>query len=684
MKNRFTNYGKEGKKHMRDVRIIIVDTGKLESIIIDGVEMEDISSIRDKPIQDWFRISDGRDGWEGLIGEIRKIIDDEEVGLNFEFQGPKERKAIFENCVRELGISIDVNGQSVAEIARWHMKEGKKFEHRGFFKQAYEEYLIAADYGNLKEAQYIVGDILYQCFQGKVTDIGIEGQDALARAIKYYEKLAQGQHYRAQLKLYEIFSERKNWKEAIYWLKAAAANEEQDNTDAVKRLAECYLYGQGIEQDRSEAFRLYNKVADKKDAEVCYILGDFCFYGWGTSPKIEDAVKWYEKAAEQRRGVFPGKAQKALADIFFKGQEVAKNIEKAAYWGEILSDNQESDQNAYGAYIVGECYADGYKAKGDKKNKEAQIEWYEKAANRGYVEAMVLLADDITYNIEGDPVKKEDVSYTINVTYEMTEQALTWYKKAADQGNVLAMIRLADYYDDIDGSEEQALEWYKKAGEKNSTWAMFKTAQYYEKGIGTKKDCEEALRWYVKAAKAGEEEAVFSAAELLASGYDMEEDANIFRRCLQLAEQGNPKAMAAAAKLYASGKGTEQNGQAAIEWYQKAADDKEHPDPEACFVIACLYAQQITEENGNKINKTNRNIAYLASVFAGVCPVTSWVTIPTAAVGVQIAAKVTKDQRYKKSLATDAGKTMMDYYRKAAQLGYEDAEKALKKWEKYL
>lgn len=685
MKDGFTNYGKERMRYVGDVRIVIVDTGKLESIRVDGVEMEDISPIQNKPIQDWFVISDGRDGWEGLIGEIRKMIDDEEAGLNFEFQGPKERKAIFEECIHERGISIDASGQPVTEIANEHMEEGKKYEHRGFFKQAYGEYLMAADYGKLKEAQYKVGDILYQCFQGKVTDIEMEGQAALARAIKYFEKSAQQQHYRAQLKLYEIFSKRKNWEEAIRWLQAAAENEEQDNTDAIKKLAERYLYGRGIKQNKNEAFRLYHKVTDKdkKDAESCYILGDCWFYGWGTSSKIENAVKWYEKAAEQKTGIFPGKAQKALVDIYFKGEKVKKNIEKAVYWGEILSDNQESDQNAYGACMVGNCYADGYKAKGKKKNEEAQIEWYEKAANRGHVEAMVLLADAITYN-EEDPVKNEDGSYTINVAYDMTEEAREWYKKAADQGNVLAMIRLADDYDDIEGSEERAFEWYKKAGESNDSWAMLKVAQYYEKGRGTKKDYEEAFRWYLNAEKAGEKEAVFSAAELLISRVETKEAENIFRRCCKMAEQGNSKAMTTVAELYENGKGTEKNENAAFEWYQKAADDEEHPNPKACYKIASLYDQAMTKSGNNKTGKITSNVLKVATTAAVLCPITNWITIPAAIAGTGITKIVSEDRKGKEILATDAGKTMMNYYRKAADLGYEDAEKALKKWVKYL
>ena len=55
-----------------DVRVVIIYSDELKSITVDGIEMEGISSIKNKPIKDWFAPSYGRDGWEGLIKEIKK------------------------------------------------------------------------------------------------------------------------------------------------------------------------------------------------------------------------------------------------------------------------------------------------------------------------------------------------------------------------------------------------------------------------------------------------------------------------------------------------------------------------------------------------------------------------------------------------------------------------------------
>ena len=99
-------------------RIVLVYTNKLESILIDGVEM-DISAIEDKPIgETWFEPSNSRDGWKGLIEEIRDMIEDDEVSLSFEFNGPEECKNSFEKYLKKYGINIGKNKISEKEIAK--------------------------------------------------------------------------------------------------------------------------------------------------------------------------------------------------------------------------------------------------------------------------------------------------------------------------------------------------------------------------------------------------------------------------------------------------------------------------------------------------------------------------------------------------------------------------------------
>lgn len=57
----------------------------------------DIAPIENKPIDEWFQPSYGRDGWKGLIKKIQTSVENQEDELSFEFQGIKEYKIILEN-----------------------------------------------------------------------------------------------------------------------------------------------------------------------------------------------------------------------------------------------------------------------------------------------------------------------------------------------------------------------------------------------------------------------------------------------------------------------------------------------------------------------------------------------------------------------------------------------------------
>lgn len=55
-----------------NVKVVVSYSDKLENIIVDGSEMPDLNAIKNKLIKDWFIPSYSRDGWEGLIEEIKK------------------------------------------------------------------------------------------------------------------------------------------------------------------------------------------------------------------------------------------------------------------------------------------------------------------------------------------------------------------------------------------------------------------------------------------------------------------------------------------------------------------------------------------------------------------------------------------------------------------------------------
>lgn len=133
-------------------------------------------------------------------------------------------------------------------------------------------------------------------------------------------------------------------------------------------------------------------------------------------------------------------------------------------------------------------------------------------------------------------------------------QAVGYYRKAAELGNVEAQFLLAKWYDKGEGvpqNREKALFWYHKAVEKSSSFSMesqkakFILGRAYETGDGVAQDKAQALEWYHKAAQGS-----LSA----------------------LAGEGKPEAAFALWRLYDAGDGVPQDKEKALYWLRKAAD----------------------------------------------------------------------------------------------------------------
>jgi TPR repeat protein len=55
--------------------------------------------------------------------------------------------------------------------------------------------------------------------------------------------------------------------------------------------------------------------------------------------------------------------------------------------------------------------------------------------------------------------------------------------------------------------QQEAVKWYKKAAEQGDAGAQYNLAWCYRDGAGVKKDEKEAVKWYTKAAEQNYEEA---------------------------------------------------------------------------------------------------------------------------------------------------------------------------------
>lgn len=257
------------------IRVVIVYSDKLESISVDGTYMEDIFSIQNIPIPNWFDVKQDRNGWRGLIEEIREVIDDYDVDLNFEFNGPQESKYIFEKCISELGYGCSADGMSKDAIAKSNFAEAEKAEHRGLYQRAFDYYLKAAEHGELDKAQYKVGEYYYAFCKGEgKIDFNLTIEEGISNAISYYEMAANQGNINAQIDLYEIFYVgeyvEENDKEAFKWIKMAA---QQGNAEAECSIAHAYVFGTGVEADYEEAVKWYEKAAEQGCKEAIRELG---------------------------------------------------------------------------------------------------------------------------------------------------------------------------------------------------------------------------------------------------------------------------------------------------------------------------------------------------------------------------------------------------------------------------
>lgn len=191
-------------------------------------------------------------------------------------------------------------------------------------------------------------------------------------------------------------------------------------------------------------------AAEAGDTEAQYDLGQLYQSPLEGEVNLDEAVKWYTKAAE--KGYL--KAQLALSFI---------------HQGMWSSDDPEDK------------YTD----------PEKQIYWLEKAAAQGNVDAMWTLAG--VYSRDNRGIKPDFA------------RAREWYLKAAQNGNTWAYEQLAYFYYKGELTQQdyaEALRLYLLAAEGGNSSAMGTVADMYAEGLGTEPDAAEARRWRLKEAYA--------------------------------------------------------------------------------------------------------------------------------------------------------------------------------------
>lgn len=130
----------------------------------------------------------------------------------------------------------------------------------------------------------------------------------------------------------------------------------------------------------------------------------------------------------------------------------------------------------------------------------------------------------------------------------------------------------------------EAVWWYRHAAEQGDVDALRRLAWCYENGKGVNRDFDRALLWYLKAAEYGDSISQFQVGRFYRDiSQDYEKSFSWFHRS---AGSGFAPAVNAVGECYRDGFGVPQNHYAAIGWFRKAA---EKCDPDANYNLGRAY-----------------------------------------------------------------------------------------------
>ena len=121
----------------------------------------------------------------------------------------------------------------------------------------------------------------------------IQGQFDTEDRIRWFLPAAKQGHIEAQYRLGQAYVKDRDYEEAKKWLLRAA---EKGHTNAQYELGRHYVF---LDLTTEQGAEWTYKAAIKGHVEAQRSLGHKHFFGSGVTKDVNEAVKWYRKAAEQ-------------------------------------------------------------------------------------------------------------------------------------------------------------------------------------------------------------------------------------------------------------------------------------------------------------------------------------------------------------------------------------------------
>lgn len=265
---------------------------------------------------------------------------------------------------------------------------------------------------------------------------------------------------------------------------------ERDDLDAVLRLYNCIKDCDDRMLDnlsRNVLGKLVSWFTDK-EADVLRYLNDF--------NSLESVSE--EKGAEirERGDAYCKVVEPVLALVLrdFRGDAVRYDMIRESYRHvtyQLMFELHKCSDQSNAIFFANKCFS--YCNADDKKRIQNTF---------GAVNIKV-----VDWNIPhtGWDVKGDEFYYGRGCPVDYT-QALYWYHKAADAGNMYAPNSIGLCYQKGTGvpqNDELAATWFEKACEKGNPEGAYRLAECYFSGTGVAKNIDQALKYWAEAAKLG-------------------------------------------------------------------------------------------------------------------------------------------------------------------------------------
>ena len=339
--------------------------------------------------------------------------------------------------------------------------------------------------------------------------------------------------------------------------------------------------------------------AQNGSAEDQYLLGFFYSAGRWVNRDYSKSLEWYQKAAEQGHL----RAQFSLGVMYYQGKGTKKDYGKAKLWLDKTAESGNNDAKRILKKI--NVILDKIKAE-EEKNKEQDkistdevkagvaLESENSAEKKSYVSwfmaaAIVILAVLGLIMFSSNNVElrawsgSSEAQAWLGSSYERgingyrkdAQNAVYWYRKAAEQGHTDAQYNLGIIYSwgqGVPQNSEQGAYWVRKAADKGHHQAEDHMCYLYMVGKGVPQDYKKAFDWGIKAARAGISYSQYAVGALYYFGRGVRQDyVEAMKWYRKSAEQGNSYAQNNLGVMYEQGQGVTRNYDQALQWYKKAA-----------------------------------------------------------------------------------------------------------------